>query len=657
MFNLTIAKKLSLGFGLITVLLICLTFVGLLSNRNSSASLSEVEGMMGDTAVGAEASIGMLMVRMNVKDFLIRNDDKDLAEYADWKKELLASIQASRESFQNPDRRRLIDEIETQFENYDRAFTRVQEIIGERNRLRSDVLDVVGKEATEQLKLAESRLLALEEREQAEALVPALVEVLEGRLYVGKFLASASETDYGYAADQLQKASKEIAKVQPQVTDAEVAKELDRALAAVNTYAETVERVHELVADRNEVVRNQLDQIGPAIAAKQLEIQDSLARDGAAVADEAEASMQTADRINLVISIVAVLMSITAAYLIFRGTVRPLREVIDRVGEIAEGDGDLTQRVDETRRDELGELGAKVNAFISRTHDTSAAVRTATLSDAAASSDSRQTSELIATNRDAEAERVEGIGQAIEEMDNAVSEVARRAAEASGTSAQAGDMAKSGGDIVTQTIKGMSTIRDAVSSSATSVETLGRRGEQIGEIVAVINEIAEQTNLLALNAAIEAARAGEHGRGFAVVADEVRKLADRTTQATDEIGQSIQAIQQETQEAVARMADGTTQVKDGVASARQAGDSLIKIVSSTEDVAAMIQGIAAATEEQSATTTQIARSVDASTSAMREVAVGANHTSEAVVGLSERAAELQTLIGRFKLSEAASDQA
>jgi len=160
--------------------------------------------MMGDTAVGAEASIGMLMVRMNVKDFLIRNDDKDLAEYADWKKELLASIQASRESFQNPDRRRLIDEIETQFQNYDRAFTRVQEIIMERNRLRSEVLDVVGKEATEQLKLAEFRLIDLGEYDQAHAVAPALIEVLEGRLYVLKFLASASETDYGYAADQLE---------------------------------------------------------------------------------------------------------------------------------------------------------------------------------------------------------------------------------------------------------------------------------------------------------------------------------------------------------------------------------------------------------------------------------------------------------------------
>ncbi len=653
MFNFTIARKLITGFGLIVVLLVAIAMVGYGSNRTSAHNLEQVSGMMTDTVVGGESAVDMLMVRMNVKDFLIRNDAKDLAEYREWKNLMVKSIEDSRQRFQNPERRQLVDVIDQKFAAYDQSFTQVQQIITERNRLRSEVLDVTGPKITKNLEEAKYKLLSVGAEEQFKKVLAGLLDVQDGRLHVLKFLASSSPVDYEHATEILEEGHQVLMAVRHQIEDNEAASAVSQAATNLEMYLKAVGRVHVLVDDRNRVVKNQLDQLGPEIAALQRDIQESLRRDGAAISDSATASTRASNRMLLMISLVATLMAIAAAYFIFIGTVRPLRIVIDQVGEIAEGESDLTQRVNETRTDEIGELGAKVNAFISRTHDTILAVRSATHSVTAASGQIRSATEEIASNIDEEAKRVANIGLSIEEMDNAVGEVARRAAEANGTSAKAGEMAKSGGSIVAKTIDGMNTIRDAVSSSATSVETLGRRGEQIGEIVAVINEIAEQTNLLALNAAIEAARAGEHGRGFAVVADEVRKLADRTTQATDEIGQSIQAIQQETQEAVNRMAEGTTQVHDGVVSARRAGDSLDEIVSSTDDVAAMIQGIAAATEEQSASTTQIARSVDESTGAIREVASVINQTSTAVVGLSERAQELQALIGRFKLAETA----
>ena len=653
MFNFTIARKLITGFGLIVVLLVAIAMVGYGSNRTSAHNLEQVSGMMTDTVVGGESAVDMLMVRMNVKDFLIRNDAKDLAEYREWKNLMVKSIEDSRQRFQNPERRQLVDVIDQKFAAYDQSFTQVQQIITERNRLRSEVLDVTGPKITKNLEEAKYKLLSVGAEEQFKKVLAGLLDVQDGRLHVLKFLASSSPVDYEHATEILEEGHQVLMAVRHQIEDNEAASAVSQAATNLEMYLKAVGRVHVLVDDRNRVVKNQLDQLGPEIAALQRDIQESLRRDGAAISDSATASTRASNRMLLMISFFATLMAIAAAYFIFIGTVRPLRIVIDQVGEIAEGESDLTQRVNETRTDEIGELGAKVNAFISRTHDTILAVRSATHSVTAASGQIRSATEEIASNIDEEAKRVANIGLSIEEMDNAVGEVARRAAEANGTSAKAGEMAKSGGSIVAKTIDGMNTIRDAVSSSATSVETLGRRGEQIGEIVAVINEIAEQTNLLALNAAIEAARAGEHGRGFAVVADEVRKLADRTTQATDEIGQSIQAIQQETQEAVNRMAEGTTQVHDGVVSARRAGDSLDEIVSSTDDVAAMIQGIAAATEEQSASTTQIARSVDESTGAIREVASVINQTSTAVVGLSERAQELQALIGRFKLAETA----
>ena len=196
----------------------------------------------------------------------------------------------------------------------------------------------------------------------------------------------------------------------------------------------------------------------------------------------------------------------------------------------------------------------------------------------------------------------------------------------------------------------MDAIKDAVTSSSASVEELGRRGQQIGQIIEVINDIADQTNLLALNAAIEAARAGEHGRGFAVVADEVRKLADRTTKATEEIGESIRAIQTETDDAVQRMASGTEQVDAGVAKAREAGQSLGRIVSASQSVAQMIQSIAAAAEQQSAASEQISRNVESIASASNQASEGAGQAATAATQLSTKAEQLQALVARFKVN-------
>ncbi|MEM8737568.1 MAG: methyl-accepting chemotaxis protein [Planctomycetota bacterium] len=350
-------------------------------------------------------------------------------------------------------------------------------------------------------------------------------------------------------------------------------------------------------------------------------------------------------------AVCSVLLALTLAFLTSRSILKPLRAVIDRIAQLAEGDGDLTQRVDETRRDELGELGAKVNAFITNTHDVIATVRQTTHEVATAATEISATAEQTATTMTQQTQRVDEISRAIEEMNSAVIDVAQKAADASNTSNRAGQAATQGGDVVHQTIEGMTAISQAVTDSARSVEELGKRGDQIGEIIAVINDIADQTNLLALNAAIEAARAGEHGRGFAVVADEVRKLADRTTQATDEIAQSITAIQNETRGAVERMDAGTIQVERGVESAREAGTSLAQIVGNANEVAAMIHSIAAATEEQSATADQISRSIDATSSAIRETADGAAQSSLAVTSLSEKAEELQRVVYRFKLAD------
>jgi len=193
-------------------------------------------------------------------------------------------------------------------------------------------------------------------------------------------------------------------------------------------------------------------------------------------------------------------------------------------------------------------------------------------------------------------------------------------------------------------------VTERVKNSARTVESLGARSEQIGEIVGTIEDIADQTNLLALNAAIEAARAGEQGRGFAVVADEVRALAERTTKATREISEMIKSIQNETRRAVIAMEEGLNEVAKGTEKAAKSGEALEQILVQINSVTAQIHQVATAAEEQTATTAEISSNMHQITDVVHQTSTGAQQSAAAADSLARLSDELQRLVMQFKLA-------
>lgn len=356
---------------------------------------------------------------------------------------------------------------------------------------------------------------------------------------------------------------------------------------------------------------------------------------------------QLAMQIGIGIAIAIFIMA-TMTFII-RMIIRRLDVIAKRAEQMAHGDGDLTQRLEESK-DEIGVTAKWFNAFIQTVHDTIAQVVDTTKQVVAASNEIARISGQMSQANDSQATQVTSIAAAVEEMSQSVAVASQQSADAAKSAENSGATATEGGNVVQQTIAGMTSIHEAVTISGQSVQALGQRSEQIGQVIQVINDIADQTNLLALNAAIEAARAGEHGRGFAVVADEVRKLADRTTKATGEIAGSIEAIQHETKQAVEQMHGVSSEVEQGVERATTAGSSLEQIVASTQHVARMIQSIAASSEEQARATEQVACSLDTIRNLSTQTSQDSTLAADTAQMLINKANELNSRVSKFKLA-------
>jgi methyl-accepting chemotaxis protein len=312
--------------------------------------------------------------------------------------------------------------------------------------------------------------------------------------------------------------------------------------------------------------------------------------------------------------------------------------------------GDLSVRVSNEYKGDHELLKRSINTVVNSLDKALMEVREAVSATASASSEISASTEQMAAGSREQTTKTNEVATAIEMMTSVILQTSRNAHETSTAARSARDSAEAGGAVVRDTIQGMRGISTVVQRSAETVKELGKSSQQIGEIITVIDDIADQTNLLALNAAIEAARAGEQGRGFAVVADEVRKLAERTTKATREIAEMIKRIQKDTSGAVESMEEGTRQVANGIALADKAGESLNDIVSFIQKVTTMVFEIAQASEEQSSSAGEITSNIVRITSVASETASGAEPIARTAEDLNRLTVNLENLVERFSLT-------
>ncbi|WP_323815969.1 methyl-accepting chemotaxis protein [Cellvibrio sp. NN19] len=352
---------------------------------------------------------------------------------------------------------------------------------------------------------------------------------------------------------------------------------------------------------------------------------------------------------GLILVVVISVIAASLAYAVQASIVRPVSNVVTALRDIAQGEGDLTRRLPVAGTDEVSELSRCFNQFVERLQSIIASVaQTAReVSDSAVnlSQMSRDTEREIRTQQN----EIEHIVGAVKEMAGVVQDVTVSVTETADKSSQADGAAASGKNLVVNTMGQITHLSGDIKTAADVIDRLRKETVSIGSVLDVIRGIAEQTNLLALNAAIEAARAGEQGRGFAVVADEVRTLASKTQSSTTEIREMIERLQSGSHEAVEMMAAGTNQANAAVTQANDASHALERITEIVSVIRDRTNQIAAASEQQSAATRQIESNIDRISSVATHTAESSSRITSSTGNLAEMAGRMAELVGRFRV--------
>jgi methyl-accepting chemotaxis protein len=635
--NLNVSHKLALGFGLVLLLTALITLTSWVSMEgiiSRGHKLAEIERLNGITK---ELRIARLRYQTN-------RDPQTQAELPAVLDKLQALRKTMASELTDPQDLARLERQGELAERYRELFDSLVNTVKQRDAARGE-LSASAARLGQGIELLMGDLarpgydLADTQQRQTQLHQVSLIalQIQQARLQVMSYVASDDPAQQEAAGAAVQAALAAMAEKR-QTLARDYQDSLQMSEKELAGYAETLAMFGREMA-KNLALREQMIQVGTDL--------DTLSGELAQLQSEKLASETASTHILLLVAaVLALLLGSAAAMIISRVIVHPLQQTLEAALRIA--DGDLSQNIHVTRHDELGRLQQAVQDMNLSLRQLIGSIRDSVTQIASAAEELSCVTEQTSAGVNSQKIETDQVATAMNEMAATVQEVARNAEDASHAATSADSEAREGERAVGDAVQQMDRLAGEVARSNDAVAHLKQESEKIGSVLDVIKAVAEQTNLLALNAAIEAARAGEAGRGFAVVADEVRGLAQRTQKSTEEIEGLIGGLQQGTQQAASLMDSSRALTENTVELTRRAGARLIDIAAAVSTIQSMNQQIAAAAEQQSAVAEEINRSVINVRDISEQTAAASEETAASSVELARLGNELQMLVSRFR---------
>ncbi|RZG17844.1 methyl-accepting chemotaxis protein [Pseudoalteromonas sp. CO342X] len=647
--KLRLSQQLSTSFGVMIVLMVALSSVAYIGLNGGYSNFVEYRSLARASNLASTLEANLLSLRINVLNYLKQQSKDDIEQFEQKVKLLHDALAEAKEALNQKESKQLIEKSETALVTYETAFREIMALYGRRNTVVHDGLDKIGPQMRKNISQLIESSIDMSDFEGLAAATHMQEKLLLGRLFVTKFLVSNQLNDYNRAMDELKQEKMFLTQSKSRFMNENAKNLLFDIEQSGERYLDGVREVQDIITERNRLITEVLNINGQNIAEYLARVKESIKERQDELGPIAQSESRKTVTIIIAVSVVVILLGCFLSWYITRLIKAPIGGEPKEIAEVASriASGDLTIQFDRgesvsgiylAMRDMADKLKAIIAEIQSSTHALSSSSETLS----AITSQSKQ-------GADNQMEQLSHSAVSMNEMAATIAEITQSAQLAADAATDADSQSNSGVQVVVATQQAMEGLVGKIENVSKTIENLEQETESVGSILDVIRGIAEQTNLLALNAAIEAARAGEQGRGFAVVADEVRSLASRTQKSTDEIQEMISKLQNEAKRSVGMMRENVKDAKDTADKSAKTDEVLQAISSSVSTIKDMNLQIASASEEQNTVTQQLSQSVTEISETAQETATGAERASDEALSLLSLSRALDKSVSSFRL--------